>query len=340
MGAAAHGEALAGADYVELPQTLVARARAGLLRDLTPLIQPIRARGVALIHAHFAPDAVFALPLAEALGVPLVVTLHGFDVTRSDASLLLSGRAPLIWSVLARRSLQRRAAAFVAVSAFIAEQAVARGFPADRLHVLPIGVDVQAAPASPRGPGLIVHVGRLVEKKGAAFLLPALAVLRGNGVGARLSIVGEGPRLAALQAQVASLGVSEAVTFHGALPHAETLALIRRASVIAAPSLPGHDGDREGLPTVILEAMAAGVAVVATAEAGIPEAVEDGVTGLLCLPGDASALADRLARILASPALAARLGTAGRAAVMARFDLTGQTERLESLYDRITAAAS
>ena len=144
---------------MELPSTPLVRLRAGLFRDMTPLVAPLRVRGVALIHAHFAPDGVFALPLAEALDVPLIVTLHGFDVTRRDASLLRSGRVPLIWSVLGRRGLQRRAAAFVTVSAFVAEQAIARGYPPDRIHVLPVGVDVGRTPRAAPEPGLIVTSG-------------------------------------------------------------------------------------------------------------------------------------------------------------------------------------
>lgn len=338
VGLRAHGERPEGADDVELPQDAKSRLRAGMLRDLSPLVGPLRERGVALIHAHFAPDAVFALSLAQALGVPLIVTLHGFDVTRTDASLLASGRAPLIWSVIGRRALQRRAAAFVAVSSFVAEQAVARGYPPDRLHLLPIGVGIPPTSAVAPEPGLIVHVGRLVEKKGAAVVLDALAVLRARGIEARLSIVGDGPLRAALQAQVARLGLGDRITFHGALAHADTLALIARATVLAAPSLPGRDGDREGLPTAILEAMARSVPVVATTEAGIPEAVADGVTGFLVTPRDPPALAEGLARVLAAPDLRDRLGAAGRAVAAERFDILRQTKSLEALYERVAAA--
>ena len=333
-----HGARPEGADYVELPQDARSRLRAGMLRDLSPLVAPLRERGVTLIHAHFAPDAVFALPLAQSLGVPLVVTLHGFDVTRTDASLLTSGRAPLIWSVIGRRALQRRAAAVVAVSRFVAEQAIARGYSPERVHILPIGVALPQVSVVAPEPSLIVHVGRLVEKKGAAVLLDALALLQGRGIEARLSIVGDGPLRPALQAQAVRLGVADRTTFHGALPHAETLALIASATVLAAPSLPARDGDREGLPTVILEAMARGVPVVATTEAGVPEAVEDGVTGFLVAPSDAAALADRLARVLTAPDLRARLGAAARAVAAERFDVLRQTGSLEALYDRVAAA--
>ena len=176
-----------------------------------------------------------------------------------------------------------------------------------------------------------------MEKKGAAVLLAALALVRRDGLPARLAIVGDGALRGVLEAQSRSLGLSEAVTFHGALPHDEALALIRRAAVLAAPSLPGRDGDREGLPTVILEAMAAGTPVVATAEAGIAEAVEDGVSGLLCPLADPPALAERLARVLTSPDLGACLGTEGCAVARGRFDLVRQTQKLEVLYDSIRA---
>ena len=340
VGAGDHGAHPPGADYVELPRDLATRARAGLLRDLSPLAAPLRARAVALVHAHFAPDAVFALPLARALGAPLIVTLHGFDVTRGDASLLASARPPLIWSVIARRELARDAAAFVAVSRFIAEQASGRGFPAERLRVLPVGVDtVVLTPGAEPEPGLIVHVGRLTQKKGAAVLIDALARLRAQGVEARLAIVGEGPLRSFLAAQVQRLGLDERVTFHGALPHAQTLEMIRRAWLLAAPSLPARDGDREGLPTVVVEAMALGVPVVASSEAGIPEAVQHGVSGLLVAPGDVGKLTAALADLLDSAELRVRLGAAARTAAENRFDLARQTAALEDLYDRVVVEA-
>jgi glycosyltransferase involved in cell wall biosynthesis len=314
------------------------RLRTGLLRDPRPWLEPLRARGVRLVHAHFAPDAAYALPLARALGVPLIVTLHGFDVTRADASLLASGRAPLIWSVLVRRALQREAAAFVAVSQSIANRALERGFPADRLHVLPIGVDLAAlTPGDEHDPGLIVLAGRLVEKKGVGIALQALAILVQRGLDVRLRIIGDGPLRRPLETQARTLGVSHRATFTGALPHAATLAEIRRAAVVIVPSLRARDGDEEGLPTVLVEALACGVPVVASDSGGAREAVSDGAEGFLVPPGDAAALAARIKQVLTTPDLRPRLSTQARRTAETRFDLARQTAALETLYDAVAA---
>ena len=299
--------------------------RLGRVGALAARLRPERP---ALVHAHFATDGLIALPLAEALGVPLVTTLHGYDVTRTRAAMLASGRLSWMRYALLRRRLMARGALFLAVSEALRQKAVAGGFPETRTLTHHLGVDLSRfAGDGPREPGLILHVGRLVEKKGTAVLLEAVRRLDG----ARLAIVGDGPLRRALERQAGGLG--EKVLFLGALPPPQVADWMRRASVLAAPSVTARDGDAEGLPTVIVEAAASALPAVGTRHSGIPEAIVDGETGFLVPERDPGALAARLETLLGSAEIAARMGAAARRLAEERFDAVRQIARLEGLYD-------
>jgi glycosyltransferase involved in cell wall biosynthesis len=170
-----------------------------------------------------------------------------------------------------------------------------------------------------------------VEKKGTKVLIEALTA---NAlVGARLVIIGDGPLRGALERQARKLG--DRVRFLGAVTSDEVAMWMRRASVLAAPSVTAADGDAEGLPNVVVEAAASGLPVVGTLHSGIPEAIEDGVTGFLVPEGDAGALAARLADVLGSEELRRDLGAAARGLAERKFDRRILTERLEAIYDEV-----
>ncbi len=290
-----------------------------------------------LVHAHFATDGLLALPLARALGVPLVTTLHGYDVSRSRRRLLLSGRLSWMKYALLRRRLTASGALFLAVSEAVRRQAIARGFPPERTltHYLGVDLDRFRAGTGEREPGLILHAGRLVEKKGTRILIDAFARLAAQASGARLVIVGDGPERSALERRSAAHGLDGRVEFLGALGQDEVAAWMRRASALAAPSVTARDGDAEGLPTVIVEAAASSLPAVATDHAGNPEAVIDGRTGFITAERDADALAGRLAKLVGSAELCGRLGAAARRLAEEKFDARRQAGRLEELYDEV-----
>lgn len=291
----------------------------------------LRAARPALIHAHFGTDGLKVLNLARALGLPLVTHLRGFDVTRSPAALIASGRPGWSRYALGRRRLMREGDLFLAVSDALRAQAVALGFPAERTRTHYNGVDLDRfRPGKrPREPGTILHVGRLVEKKGTADLIAALSGL----TGVRLVVIGEGPLRASLQRRAGAAGVK--AQFLGPQTVGEVAMWMRRATLLCAPSVTARDGDAEGLPNVVVEAAAAGIPVVATRHAGIPEAVEDGRSGFLVPEGDREGLRARLAQLLASADLRRELGFAARELAMARFDRAGQTAKLEAIYDEV-----
>ncbi|MEA3013170.1 MAG: colanic acid/amylovoran biosynthesis glycosyltransferase [Sphingomonadales bacterium] len=290
----------------------------------------LRAAGPKLIHAHFGTDGLKVLPLARALGVPLITHLRGYDVTLSKAALIASGRPTWIRYALGRGRLMRGGDLFLAVSEALREKAVALGYPAERTLTHYNGVDLDRfhPGEAPREAGLVLHVGRLVEKKGSAVLIDAMAGIED----ARLVVIGDGPLRGALERRAGAN-----VRFLGALPPDEVAQWMRRASVLAAPSLTAGDGDAEGLPNVVVEAAASGLPVVATHHSGIPEAVADGETGLLVPEGDVAALAARLGALLGSEPRCRAMGAAGRRLSEERFDRARLTERLEAIYDGVAA---
>ena len=282
-----------------------------------------------LIHAHFAIDGMRMRRAARRRRIPLVVTLHGSDVTAQPGKPGLRGvryRHRL-------RSLFRDAALLVAVSEHIASAARRWGAPAAKLVVLPVGVPGRPAPGEgPRAD--VLFVGRLVEKKGVADLITAFAGLdprlRGEH---RLLVVGDGPLRGELEAQAEASGA--VVEFLGFADPETVQRRLGDAAALAVPSRTAGNGDTEGLPTVVFEAARASTPVVGYAHAGIPEAVEDGVTGLLAEEGDVAGLRSRLATLLGEPGRARALGRAARERFEEDFDIARQTAQLEELYERV-----
>ncbi|MGZ8335034.1 MAG: glycosyltransferase [Allosphingosinicella sp.] len=320
-----------------LPASRAEALRFRLFGDAGPLAARLHGDAPCLVHAHFATDGLLALPLARRLGAPLVTTLHGYDVGRSRLRLLLSGRHSWMNLALRRRRLAESGDLFLAVSDAVRARSLALGFPAERTLTHRLGVDLACFRPEPGAaePGLILHVGRLVEKKGTRVLIEALARLRPQAPQARLVVVGDGPERPALERQCAALGLAGAVHFTGAATRDEVAAWLRRAWLLAVPSLTARDGDAEGLPTVLLEAAASGLPAVGSDHAGIPEAIVDGKTGFVVPERDPAALAARLADLLGDGDRRYRMGVAARSLAEASFDAARQAGRLEELYDAL-----
>ncbi|WP_051291839.1 GumK N-terminal domain-containing glycosyltransferase [Acetobacter nitrogenifigens] len=294
-----------------------------------------------LIHAHFGFDGVEAWPIAKRLGAPLLVTLHGSDIT-THMKWFAEGRAGRRWKRYPLR-LQRLAKAqrvgFVAVSGPIRDAALAVGIPSDRVTVCHIGIDVDrfvpaGETAGKRAP-VILFVGRLVEKKGATLLVKAFAKVREALPEARLIIAGDGPQRAEIEA-MAPAGVA----LPGAVSQDRVRALMAEARVFCLPSITAKSGDKEGLPLVLLEAQASGVPVVTSASGGTTEGMEDGKTGFAFAEGDVETMARHLIAILSDDEMADRFGQAARAFIVRAHDRKLCTKRLEDVYDRLSAGKS
>jgi glycosyltransferase involved in cell wall biosynthesis len=283
----------------------------------------------ALIHAHFGPDAIAALPLSRKLALPLLATFHGYDATR-DMSASADAHQQNYRDALP--SLFKKVTRIIAVSDYIRERVIALGAPPERTYTHYIGVDTtRFSPAGERDPSLVLAVGRFVEKKGFEDLIRAFGAVASTRPDARLVMLGDGPLRGELERMARAQ--SGRIELLGAVPSEEVLSWLRRAAILAAPSVTASDGDTEGLPTIVVESMACGTPVLATQHAGTPEAILHERTGLLVPERATEALSSALSRLLADHALRQALGAAGRARALDEFDLTAQVGKLEAHYD-------
>jgi glycosyltransferase involved in cell wall biosynthesis len=273
------------------------------------------------VHGYFAhTPAEVAARAADLLGVP-----YGFSTHARDARKVVP-------AVLAERA--RKASCVVACNTDVAEE-IRRG--GARVSLLPHGVDLRRfrpRPPKPSEEFRLLAVGRLVEKKGFHVLLAAVALLK---FPIRLRVVGDGPERERLSQMIVTDGLCDRVTLEGALTHAELPEAYAQADAVVVPSVEDSSGDRDGLPNVLLEAMACERPVVASRISAVGCAVTDGETGLLVPPGDKRALARALQQVARRPALRARLGRRGRERVERDYEVGRCTERLHRLLTSVYA---
>jgi glycosyltransferase involved in cell wall biosynthesis len=266
------------------------------------------------IHAQFAKGGALALPLARAFGLPLAVTIHGGDVTKRanwGPGRLLARRWP---------ALRREAAGFLCVAPHLRTVVEARGVPAERTRLQLIGVEPSPPPPPITDRQGHLFIGRLVEKKGVTVMARALARLRSEGWTERFLVIGEGPLLPAL----AGL---PGVQFAGWLPPEAVRERLRHAACLWVPSVTAADGDEEGLPSVIAEAMMEGCPVICSDGPGLAFAAGD--AGIIVPAGDADALAEAARALSADGELAADLSARGRRRALDRFNAVAQSAKLE-----------
>ncbi|HEX7246716.1 MAG TPA: glycosyltransferase family 4 protein [Actinomycetota bacterium] len=286
------------------------------------------------LHAHFAHDpALIALLTHHLTGIPFTFTAHARDIVQVPASAL----APRI----------RQADAVVTCCRANVEYLRSiDGIGRTPIEVVHNGLDLRAFPAIDRRPGLtggrpmILSVGRLVEKKGFDDLIDACAELARRGRWFRVRIVGDGPLREQLEAAADRLGISNLVEFTGALPRRQIVESYRRAALFALTPYVTDDGDRDGLPTALVEAMAGCLPVVTTAVAGIPELVAHRVNGLLAPARSVPEIAGHLDTVLGDAELAHRLGLAARDTVEHGFDGRASADRLTELFGIVPAPSA
>ena len=289
---------------------------------------------LSLIHAHFGPNGVYAMPLAEKLKIPLVVTFHGYDITLTRKNIWRTGKLLYYQFLFYEQQLKRKASVFIAVSKFIQHKLIEQGYPPEKIIQHYIGVDtVKFSPVPQQNDErYIICVGRHTEKKGIATLLRAFARIAAKHTDVTLLQVGQGALTGKLQTLAKQLGIDRRVRFLGAQPHEKVLQLMQQAEIFVLPSQTAKSGECEGLPIVILEASACAVPIVSTYHSGIPEAVIDGKTGFLVAEKDDDRLAAKLDILLSDRALSKKMGRQGRELIDERFNIRQQTAKLEAIY--------
>ena len=318
--------------YLQAPLYFLAAERA--LRRL------IAEQRIDLVHAHWIlPNGFVAARATAAAGIPCVATLHGSDVFMAERNGLFRS--------LARRAL-RGAAHVTSCSAELRDRLLSLGGEehAGKVLLVANGTDVEPPPADAIAElarrfdlsgRLVVAVGRLVYKKGFRYLLPAAPRILAEHPTARIVIGGGGDIEAQLRAQAAELGLGDRLVFTGGLSHPEVLALIAAAEVFVMPSIRDPKGNVDGLPIVVLEAMAGARPVVASDVSGMPLAIEGGVSGLLVEEKDPEALAGAVNHVLADSDLAQRLGEAARQRVADELNWDAVAETHHRLYEAAVA---
>jgi glycosyltransferase involved in cell wall biosynthesis len=300
--------------------------RAGYLADVM-FREP-----VTQLHAHFASSpALVALFTSRLTDVPYTLTAHAKDIYVGHPddlrAKLREARAVVTCTEYNRRHLLRRYSRECG----------------GKVYRVYHGLDLSQFPNAPfhtpePDGAVILSVARLVEKKGLDDLIAAVEILQLRGRRLRLEIIGTGPLRGTLEAQAKHLGLEDQVRLLGAQPHEAVRRAYGRASVFALPCRVAADGDRDGIPNVLLEAVASGVPVVSTPVSGIPELIESEQGGLLVEPNNPGMLADALDKVLQSPELRARLTRAARAKLEAHFSLDHCSARLLALFQAVHAA--
>jgi glycosyltransferase involved in cell wall biosynthesis len=288
------------------------------------LAQLLVSRDVEHVHAHFAHvPAAIAMYAAMLAGIPFSFTAHANDLFERGTAL---------------REKVARSAFTAAISDYNRRFLIDAGCPADRIHVVHCGLDVEEYEYRGRSPenglAMLFSVGRFVPKKGFDVLLDALSRLKLKNLPFRCVIVGTGPLYDEMRTKAQSSGLLECLELPGAMPQECVKDMLVSADVFVLPCVVAKSGDRDGIPVALMEAMALGVPVVSTAISGIPELVVNAENGLLVAPNDHVALSQALEQLVQNPAYGATLAKHARETIEEQFNLETIAANLESLFDR------
>jgi len=297
------------------------------LRSHNSFIKPLLNRRVKLIHAHFGWGGMMILPECRKLSLPLLTTFHGIDVSLFARDLIYR---------LGLKKLFKEGSVFLVRSNRMKADVVDLGCPPEKIIVHYGGIDVNKFRFRKKevdGKRVkILMCGRFVEKKGFEYGIRAFAKLGKIYKNVALTIIGDGKLRKKMENLVDSLNLSESVQLLGMLPHEEVQREMETSDIFLSPNLTARNGDREGIPNTIKEAMATGLPVVSTYHSGIPELVIDKETGFLVPETDVDGLIDRLDYLIAHSEVWQKLGSKAREVVEKKFNLSTQVRKLEKIY--------
>jgi len=282
-----------------------------------------------VIHSQFGTYGKMALQLREMRVVTgkLVTSFRGFDATKYLQT------DPHTYDALFKSGNL-----FLPVSRSLAERLIEAGCDRSKVAVLHSGIDCSKFRMIERHhieseSVKLLTIGRLTEKKGIAYAIRAVAKVLASGCNLTYTIIGDGPMRAELKGLIDELGLGQRVQLLGWQAHEYVIRQIEMAHVLLAPSVTAADGDEEGIPNAVKEAMTTGLPVISTIHGGIPELVEDGVSGYLVPQRDVEAIADRLRQLIDHPQAWVTMGQAARKRVMAEFDIDKLNDKLVRLYE-------
>ena len=296
------------------------------------LVDMLARNPVDHLHAHFASTPTLVALYAHRLsGIPYTFTAHAKDIYVSDPDIfrikLQEARAVITCTKYNREFLSKQFGA-------LCERKVRTIYHGLDLSQFSFRLPTKADCHEP----IILSVARLIEKKGLCDLIAAADILRRRGRAFHVEIIGSGPQRETLKAQAKRLGLAERVRLAGGQAHDAVCLAYQRASVFVLPCVVASNGDRDGIPNVLLEAMASGVPVVSTPISGIPELIEPGLDGLLVPPNNPAALAEAMDKLLGSQELRESLARAARAKIESSFSLDASAERLLDLFGELKRA--
>lgn len=313
----------------------VAEDRGSTWRALWPNVQDVVSQlEPEVLHAHFGRAAVKAVPLSRRLGIPLVVTFYGYDISELPRQQGWRRAYEGIWET---------ARAVVVLSEEMKDRAVQWGAPEGKIHVVHLARNLETFRYRAAHPPIrrLVTVGRLTEKKGHFDALRVIRTLIDRGRNVELRIVGDGPLREALEEEIRANGLENHVRLVGALSNEAVADLLVDADAFLLCSKTSSNGDREGTPTVLIEAQAVGLPCISTEHAGIPEMIPERNHQFLAEEGDVEDLVDCAERLLdSSDSELKRVSEAGREKVETDFHLEREVEKLRGIYDHVLREAA
>ncbi|MDF0700189.1 glycosyltransferase [Rhizobium sp. MC63] len=288
-----------------------------------------------VIHCHFGPAGrvVAHLKRLGLIDAPITTVFHGYDLTQ-----YMDGRSPQVY-----RELFEQADLLIPISDLWRSRLIDLGAPPEKVTTIRLGIDCEAFDFKVRSvtPGekiRFITIGRMTEKKGHRFTIEAFSQLasRRPDLDLSLDIIGNGPLLEDIRNLAQDLGCADRIHFHGGMAHQEIRRLLSQAHIFVLPSVKAADGDMEGIPVSIMEAMAMGIVVISTHHSGIPELVSHKESGLLVPERDTDALSDAMERLIMNAPLIQTMGFQGRQIVEEQFNEEKQTRALLLSFKRIT----
>ncbi len=306
------------------------KTKAASLSLLYQIIPFLGHKPYDIIHCQFGVLGPEGVHIKQVLGgtIKVVTSFRGYDATK------VLHRDPHLYD-----ELFESGDLFLPVSRSLKDRVVAHGCPEEKIEVLPSGIDCEAFQPFPKkskkdNPVTVITIARLVEKKGIAYAVEAAARVLKSGRLLQYVIVGEGVLREELEQLIEKSGLQGHIQLVGRKNHEEVIRLLHKAHILIAPSITSQDGDQEGIPNVLKEAMVLGLPVISTLHGGIPELVEDGVSGFLVTERDVDAMTDRLAYLIDHPEVRDAMGHAGRAHVQKDYDSKSLNERLVKFYEK------